>query len=158
MSGGVLPAYSTTCSTSGVAGVATVARMLVAFFGAVALVWLPAPGAEPSSIGYPTVGAALDALRNDPRAHFEVRGGWTLVTKTENGSPVLWSFTPEGHPAHPSTVKRSAVQKDGAWYIEMDVLCGSTQAACDLIDIVHLRISVPGTLPVPSSRRKNVLV
>lgn len=49
----------------------------------------------------------------------------------ENGNHVLWSFTPEGHAAHPAAVKRTVLEKDGAVFIDMKVLCFGTQAACD---------------------------
>ena len=107
-------------------------RALAASVVALGSLWLSALAAEPSSIGYPTVAAALEALRKDPQAHFSTQDGWTVVSATENGNPVVWSFTPEGHPAHPAAVKRTAVhEKDGAWTLEMAVLCGGTKPACD---------------------------
>ncbi len=107
-------------------------RTLAASVVATGLLWLSASAAEPSSIGYATVAAALEALRKDPQAHFSTQDGWTVVSATENGNPVIWSFTPESHPAHPAAVKRTAVhEKGGAWSMEMAVLCGGPKSACD---------------------------
>ena len=57
------------------------------------------------------------------------QSGWTVIT--ENGGLTLWSFTPPGHPAHPAAVKRVMSQKDGAWYVNMNVLCQADKAPCD---------------------------
>ena len=100
----------------------------------IALVGAEVRGDE-SSIGYPTVDAALDALHRDPRAQFSIQGGWTIVATEENGNHVLWSFTPKGHAAYPAAVKRTVLDKDGAVSLDMKVLCFGTQAACDkLVD------------------------
>src|ERR1700738_1060328 len=58
-----------------------------------------------SSVGYPSVATALAALqaRNDVKTW--IQDGWTVI---EDGM-TLWSFTPAGHPAHPSVAKRSRV-------------------------------------------------
>jgi hypothetical protein len=103
-------------------------RTPAASFVVLAALCLPA---DASSIGYPTVAAALEALRKDPNAHFETRGGWTVVTTTEDGNSVFWSFSPEGDPSYPAAVKRTLIPKDGAWYMDMAVLCGGPKAACD---------------------------
>ncbi len=87
--------------------------------------------AENSDIGYPSPEAALEALHKDPNAQFSDRGGWTIVSTKEGPNVVMWSFTPTSHPAYPAAVKRTMVQKDGAWYLEMKVLCGGTKSACD---------------------------
>jgi hypothetical protein len=96
-----------------------------------ALMTVTGRGAEDSDIGYPSPAAALAALKKNPDAQFSVKDGWTIVSTKENGNLVMWSFTPEGHPAHPAAVKRTMTQKDGAWYLDMKVLCGGTKAHCD---------------------------
>ena len=85
----------------------------------------------PSSVGYPTVDAALAALKADPKAKIRVESGWTVVSTREANASATWSFTPPGHPAHPSAVKRVVFEKDGAVYLETKALCESTKAACD---------------------------
>ena len=66
---------------------------------------------ESDVIGYPSIAAALAALRADPHATFETQQGWTVVANREGANPVQWFFTPEGHPAHPSVVKRTALEE-----------------------------------------------
>jgi len=80
-------------------------------------------------IGYPTVSAALEALRARTDVAISSQGGWTIVT--DSSRKTFWSFTPPGHPAHPTAVKRTVVEKDGGIFIEMGVLCQSERVACD---------------------------
>lgn len=80
-------------------------------------------------IGYPSVAAALEALKARSDVRISVQGGWTIVSDPANKA--LWSFTPSGHPAHPAAVKRSTVQKDGAVFIDMRALCQAEKHACD---------------------------
>jgi hypothetical protein len=82
-----------------------------------------------SGIGYPTVAAALEALKAKNGVKISIQGGWTIVEDASDNS--FWSFTPPGHPAHPTAVKRYAVQKDGATSIQMKALCQTEKAACD---------------------------
>jgi hypothetical protein len=84
-------------------------------------------GPRMSSIGYPSVAAALTALQARRDVKTSVQDDWTVI---EDG-PTLWSFTPASHPAHPSVAKRTLVEKDGGYFIDMKILCQSTQSACD---------------------------
>jgi hypothetical protein len=94
----------------------------------------PLPEAPNSSVGYPTVEAALTALRAKPGVHIQEQQGWTIVSDKESGSPVLWSFTPAEHPAHPSAVKRRVVTETGGLArIEMNVLCQADKTSCDAL-------------------------
>jgi hypothetical protein len=110
--------------------------MRTAFVSLAAIALLGAEArADESTIGYPTVDAALDALHKDPHAQFSTRDGWTIVATEENGNHVLWSFTPKGHAAYPAAVKRTVLENKGAISLDMKVLCFGTQAACDkLVD------------------------
>lgn len=99
---------------------------------------LPASGPLPevgtSTIGYPTVQAALDALKSKPGVTIGSHDGWTIISDKEPGTdPALWSFAPEGHPAYPSAVKRTVIERDGQVLIEMSVLCSASKAACDAL-------------------------
>jgi len=82
-----------------------------------------------SKVGYPTPAAALQALQKKPGVAISVQGGWTIV----NDRPTLtvWSFTPSAHQAHPAVVRRTAIKKDGAFYVCTSVLCGGPKPACD---------------------------
>ena len=44
---------------------------------------------------------------------------------------VIWSFTPEDHPVHPSAVRREVVKKSVEVNITMAVLCHSSRLDCD---------------------------
>jgi hypothetical protein len=93
-----------------------------------------AVGAEErnSSIGYPSVAAAFQALSSDPRAVIRIESGWTIVRVDEGeAGHALWSFTPEDHPAYPAVVKRTIFERDGAVMMDTKALCQSTKVACD---------------------------
>lgn len=85
----------------------------------------------PSPIGYETVEQAFKALQADPAAGMQEYEGWTMFSQKANGVYILWSFTPEFHPANPSVVRRKIVKKDGQVKISMDALCHSTKEYCD---------------------------
>jgi hypothetical protein len=86
------------------------------------------PG-KSSSIGYPSVAAALADLRSKPEVKFSVQNGWTIAEDRSHFT--LWSFPPEDDPAYPSAVKRTPVQTSTGVAMDMKVLCQSTQEACD---------------------------
>jgi hypothetical protein len=86
--------------------------------------------AEPErGIGYPSVAAALEALKARSDVHISHHGEWTIANDARDGA--IWSFAPPSHPAHPAVVKRSAVQRDGQVWIDMRALCQAEKAACD---------------------------
>ena len=105
----------------------TIVMMLCAVMGQAAL----AADDEPPPIGQTTVAAVLDSLRADQSAQFREQRGWTVVASSESGLPVQWFFTPEGHPAHPAVVKRTALERDGVGVIDLAALCNAEQQACD---------------------------
>lgn len=86
---------------------------------------------ETDTIDFASVMDALAALRANPDARFQSDDGWTVVADRENGRAVLWFFTPESHPAHPSVVKRTVVDRNGIGYIDVAALCQAPQDACN---------------------------
>ena len=84
-----------------------------------------------SPIGYATVQDAFDALVVDPTAIQNEYEGWTIFNQKSDGRYIIWSFTPEDHPVHPSVVRREVVKKDGEVFIAMAVLCYSSRIDCD---------------------------
>jgi hypothetical protein len=84
---------------------------------------------QPAVPGPNPVEEALAALRARTDVTFTTQSGWTIATEGEGLT--IWSFTPADHPAHPAYVKRWSFQKDGAWYLDMQVMCGASKAACD---------------------------
>ena len=92
----------------------------------------PLPEVAHSTIEYPSVEAALKALRTKPGVQIRDQSGWTLITDTEDGNPVLWSFAPKSDPwAYPSVVKRSIVNTGQGASIDMQVHCEAEKAPCD---------------------------
>ena len=84
-----------------------------------------------SPIGYATVQEAYEAPEADPSATQSEHEGWTSFNQTIDGSYIIWSFTPEDYPVHPTTVRREIVNKDGEVSISMGVLCHSSRLDCD---------------------------
>jgi len=84
-----------------------------------------------SPIGYATVQEAFDALVADPSAVQSEYEGWTSFNQKADGKYILWSFTPQDHPVHPTAVRREIVNKDGEVFITMAVLCHSSRFDCD---------------------------
>jgi len=82
-----------------------------------------------STIGYPSVAAALKDLHSKPEVQFRDEHGWTIAE--DSSQSTFWSFPPVGHPAYPTAVQRVIEQGDGGIDLKMNVLCESTQSACD---------------------------
>jgi hypothetical protein len=90
---------------------------------------------EPADIPQANVAAVLESLRAEPSAQFSEQRGWTVVASSERGLPVQWFFTPDGHPAHPAVVKRTALESDGVGKIDLAALCQAEEAVCaELLD------------------------
>ena len=89
----------------------------------------PLPEALTSSIGYPTVDAALVSIHAKAGVVFTTQGGWTIAD--DAAAETIWSFSPPGYPAYPAVVKRQIVQQGGAVSIEMSVLCEASKQPCD---------------------------
>ena len=84
------------------------------------------------SVGFETVEDALTFLKTKPSVSFTVTkpDGWLIAN---DSSPfAVWSFTPEGHYAHPAVVKRELKQNEkGDVQIEMTALCQAAKEPCD---------------------------
>lgn len=126
------------------------------------LMMLLAAGA--AGIDYPSVDAARKALeaRDGKDAVVTHPEGWMVVN--EFGFPsAQWSFTPEGHPAHPAVVKR-VIERDAAGNVSVQtgLLCeAKASAACDqlradfeaLNDRIVQAVKSRGRLPPPPPAR-----
>ncbi len=81
----------------------------------VALLYLPALVAQQvvdsSPIGYATVEEALTALQADATATMTSYEGWTIFNQKDEGIYILWSFTPDDHPTHPTVLRREIVKQ-----------------------------------------------
>ena len=81
-------------------------------------------------VGYPTVAAALEALKARSDVKISARDGWTIIEDPKERA--LWSFVPAGHPAYPAVVKRAVVVKaDGMASIWTGALCQAEKTPCD---------------------------
>ena len=93
------------------------------------------PGAEPaqhpkaSSIGYATLDEAIKSLRAKPGVTFHNQDGWMVAEDTQ--ASTVWLFTPPGHPAYPSMVKRTLVNGPDGAYFDTNVRCLASKDVCD---------------------------
>jgi hypothetical protein len=95
-----------------------------------ALTGISAAAGQPvDSIGYPTVAAALEALKAKKGVAVSDHGGWTVVE--DKAAQAYWSFTPPGHPAHPAVVKRTVISENGGASMRMTALCQAAKEPCD---------------------------
>jgi len=82
-----------------------------------------------SGVGYPTVSAALEALKARNDVSISVEGGWTIVIEQPD---IVWSFTPPDHPASPAVVRREIkIRPYLGPIVEMSSLCQAAQEQCD---------------------------
>src|SRR5687767_10329537 len=79
------------------------------------------------SIEYPSVAAALTALKAKPGVELGGQDGWTFI---KDGN-VNWSFTPANHYAHPSVGRRELREDQGRFFVETRILCQAQKASCD---------------------------
>ena len=90
----------------------------------------PLPETQDNVIGYRTVAEALAALQQRKDVQISTVRGWMIITDSENRT--VWSFAPEGYPAHPAVVRRIVrARADGGSDIVTSVLCEATKVACD---------------------------
>lgn len=89
------------------------------------------PDAADTGIGYVSPEAALEALRSRPDVTLKEQNDWFVLT--DAAANTVWSIATSRHPAHPTAVKRTFVQKDGAVFVKMDVQCGASRAVCDQV-------------------------
>jgi hypothetical protein len=60
---------------------------------------------------------------------FRDEHGWTIAEDSSHHT--FWSFPPPGSPAYPAAVQRVIVQGDTGISLKLNILCESTQSACD---------------------------
>jgi hypothetical protein len=82
-----------------------------------------------SDIEYSTLEEALAALRAKPGVTFQAQDGWLVANDSD--AIVIWLFTPPGHPAYPSMIKRHIVNGPGGAYMDTAIRCLASQVACD---------------------------
>lgn len=111
----------------------------VALAGAVGSIASPQEALSPDStsvsIGYVSVAAALEALRNKHGARVVENNGWIMIRddETETGTAV-WLFVPQNHPAYPAVIKRVLVERDSKVYLQTGSLCAGDAIACGTLE------------------------
>ena len=96
---------------------------------------------QDTGIGYASVQEAYDALSADDSALRSSYEGWTVFNQKLDGQYIIWTFTPEEHPVHPSVVRRAIVSRDGEVQIGMDVLCYANPLDCDELVVQFRQIN-----------------
>jgi len=91
--------------------------------------WTAASTASAQSIGYPSVAAAYADLVGRPGASVYAAGEFVVVT--ESSGLVVWTFTQPPHPAHPAVARRAIVERNGAIFVDMAILCEAARRPCD---------------------------
>jgi hypothetical protein len=81
------------------------------------------------SIEYPSVAAALTALKAKPGVKISNNDGWLVIE--DSADHTIWSFTPSNHYANPAVGRRSVVQQGSSIFVETRILCQAQKAACD---------------------------
>jgi hypothetical protein len=89
----------------------------------------PLREAPESSIGYPSVEAAQNALSKKTGIILTRENGWLIATDKANLT--IWSFAPKSYPAYPAVVKRQVVAGAKGSSVTMKVQCESSKVACD---------------------------
>ena len=91
----------------------------------------PAPdSAQATRFGYPTVRAALSALRTKPGANISDEESWTIVD--DKLDYTVWSFTPSTHAAYPAAIKQVLTQDaNGDVRVVMTARCEAAKTPCD---------------------------
>lgn len=82
---------------------------------------------------YPSVQAALQALRSRPDVVFSTKNGWTQAD--DNATNTTWSFAPSTYRAYPALVKRQVIQEGGQIMVRVSAQCEGSRSACD--DLRH---------------------
>lgn len=77
----------------------------------------------------PAVAELLAELRQRPGVTVTEKDGWTVATSEQDKA--IWSFTQEGHPAHPAVAKRWPVEEGGQILLKMELTCEAVKEACD---------------------------
>ncbi len=94
------------------------------------------PEAPGSTTGFASPEMALQRLRSRHDVTFEKRSGWLAAMDHVNRT--VWYFSPSGHPANPSAIKRYVVvEADGRVSIKTAIQCGGTKAACDQLALEY---------------------
>jgi hypothetical protein len=88
----------------------------------------PVPSGK-SDIEYSTLEEALNALRAKAGVTFKNQDGWLVANDSD--AIVVWLFTPAGHRAYPSMIKRHVVNGPDGAYMDTAIRCLASKSVCD---------------------------
>jgi hypothetical protein len=89
----------------------------------------PLAEAKDKTFGYPSIAAALTALRAKPGVKISQQDGWTMIEDT--AAYTLWAFAPTSDPAYPAAIKRQVANDAGQMVIQTSIQCEADKVACD---------------------------
>lgn len=88
--------------------------------------------AQDDDIGYPDVSTALAAVIGTPGVVALDQAGWSMARVEEGeGRVTIWSFAKFSHPAYPTAVRRTIVDRDGMFDMQTRIRCEGPAPACD---------------------------
>jgi len=79
---------------------------------------------------FSTVPDLIEKVKGSENAQL-LSGASQYVAYSEPKEQIVWTFTAGTHPAQPAAVCRKILEKDGSFYVHMEVHCGATKPACD---------------------------
>lgn len=79
---------------------------------------------------FSNVPAAFDRLTNNPSVKF-LSSSNAYLNFQDSRAGLIWTFTRETHPAHPSLVCQKVQQSGDKVSIAMEAMCGGPKKACD---------------------------
>ena len=78
---------------------------------------------------FESVSSVLEHLQAQQDVQIRTEQGWTIAEDPTNMA--LYTFTTEGHDAHPAVFMRKVVQSDGAVSLRSWGICEAEQEPCD---------------------------
>ena len=80
---------------------------------------------------FESVATVKEHLEQKAGVHIRTDKGWTVADDPE--TMALWTFTTEGHEAHPAVFMRKVVQAEGSIYLKTWGLCEAEKDPCDAL-------------------------
>ena len=93
----------------------------------------------PETFGFSSPQEALQILRSRPNIVYRQSQGWIIAI--DASSRTTWSFPRKGSPAFPSVIQEVVIPFGDEFRVEMRVLCGGPQSACDQMLLDYKRLS-----------------
>lgn len=96
------------------------------------LVFLGSCYGTDSKTDNPGVGHSVEGLTNNPSAKITHEGGWTIISKIENGDRVYWFLAPEVNNVSPAMFKKTVYNSNKSELETKTVSqCDAAKQTCD---------------------------